>query len=207
MINVSLVLIYILTVTTIISTPGPVVMLVVNSTLKHNFFKGIATIAGTNLSSLILMTVAILIIYGFVSINYVFLNYLRIVGCLYLIYIALESLVHILKTKKNSTTDLQLKDENKKNGGFLKGFYVGLSNPKDIIFFASLFPQFILVSPNRWLGLSILSLLWLVLDWLILLAYVILLSKFVAGKFKEKLIFVSSLVLLGIGIMGLLIRN
>ena len=34
---------------------------------------------------------------------------------------------------------------NPKFGGFTKGFLVGISNPKDILFFSAFFPQFIQV--------------------------------------------------------------
>ncbi|ENW28767.1 hypothetical protein F924_01184 [Acinetobacter lwoffii ATCC 9957 = CIP 70.31] len=54
------------------------------------------------------------------------------------------------------------------HGGFRQGFLVGISNPKDIIFFAAFFPQFIGITPDLDLSLIILTLSWILLDFLTL---------------------------------------
>ena len=50
----------------------------------------------------------------------------------------------------------------------LKRLLVGISNPKDIIFFSAFFPQFVSISPHLDLSLTILTLTWIVLDFLTL---------------------------------------
>ena len=50
------------------------------------------------------------------------------------------------------------------DGGFKQGFLVGISNPKDIIFFAAFFRQFIQITPHLNISLGVLTLDWIVLD-------------------------------------------
>ena len=86
--------------------------------------------------------------------------------------------------------------------GFRRGFALAISNPKDIIFFASFLPQFMGVLPHVNQSLGLLTLLWIVLDFatLGLLAYVV---RSVAGPaLQRKLIGGASIVLLLIGVVG-----
>lgn len=57
------------------------------------------------------------------------------------------------------------------NGGFKKGFIVGIANPQDIIFFSAFFPQFINIHTNINVSFSILIAIWILLDFSILLMF------------------------------------
>jgi threonine/homoserine/homoserine lactone efflux protein len=114
-------------------------MLVASAGLKGGYCKALQTIFGTNFASLILITVSILVLKGFLDINEQWFNSIKILGCLYIAYLGFQILKEVLFSKAG-----ELSSQSKSlDGGFKQGFLVGISNPKDIIFFAAFFPQFV----------------------------------------------------------------
>ncbi|MFC5472762.1 LysE family translocator [Paraherbaspirillum soli] len=195
-------LLYVFSVVALISTPGPVVMLVMNASLQQGPVHGLKTILGTNAASLVLIAITALVINQVFAINAFLLTVLKALGCLYLIYIALDGLWHVYRTRSVGIEPVG-GEQRSKDAGFQKGFMVGISNPKDIIFFASFFPQFISISPNRHLSLSILTVVWIALDLAILSFYVFLMSQKKIKRYKTLIILLSSLCLLLVAMIGL----
>jgi len=82
-----------------------------------------------------------------------------------------------------------------------KGFFVGISNPKDIIFFASFFPPFMKklgAGPNK--SALLLTIVWCVLDYLILAAYGVLAGRLVPRKHERKVTLCCALSFLALGV-------
>lgn len=154
---------YAITVIIMIATPGPVMILVASTGLKHGYKAALKTIFGTNIASLVLITLSILILKGSLSINELVFTLIKALGSLYIAYLGYEILKEALTHNDNIDGHLKPAD-----GGFKKGFLVGISNPKDIIFFSSFFPQFINVHDNINVSLSILVVTWIILDFLTL---------------------------------------
>lgn len=137
--NIAEYLLYCIAVVIMIATPRPVMMLVASAGLKGGYRKAFQTIFGTNFASLILITVSILVLKGFLDINEQWFNGIKILGCLYIAYLGFQILKEVLFSKAG-----ELSSQSKSlDGGFKQGFLVGISNPKDIIFFAAFFPQFV----------------------------------------------------------------
>ena len=63
--NITEYLLYCVAVVIMIATPGPVMLLVASAGLKGGYKKALHTIFGTNLASLILITISILVLKGF----------------------------------------------------------------------------------------------------------------------------------------------
>ena len=78
----------------------------------------------------------------------------------------------------------------------MNGFLVGIANPKDIIFFVAFFPQFIAVTPSVGASLTLLTALWVLADFAILLAYIILLSGSVLQRARRTISILSAVLLL-----------
>ena len=151
-----------MTVIIMIATPGPVMMLVASAGLKGGYRKALQTIFGTNFASLILITVSILVLKGFLELSLNWFNAIKILGCLYIAYLGLQILKDVCFPKVDED---ELSSQAKVlDAGFKQGFLVGISNPKDIIFFASFFPQFVHITPHLDMSLGILTLSWVVLD-------------------------------------------
>lgn len=123
-------------------TPGPSMILALNHGIKYGAKRTIATALGNVTATLIqaLLTIAGL---GAVLVNSeTTFNIVKYLGAAYLIYIG-------LKTFFSSDYNLQLKpDDNKRSNKklrelYLEAFIVTAGNPKAIVFFTALFPQFI----------------------------------------------------------------
>lgn len=176
MIDISVLFAFIGAVILFLSTPGPVTVMVVNNGIRQGFLASLFTIIGTNLASLILILISFLVLYGVFAINEHFLNYLTLFGSIYLIYFA----GCILKDSFDST-DLILNTQNQSKQPLSKyikqGFLVGISNPKDILFFIAFFPLFFHISDNKGLTILILTSIWILLDYAILSLYGMIFSK------------------------------
>lgn len=195
--SISLFLAYIVSVMLLLLTPGPVIALVTGTAAVHGKSKALETAFGTNAASLVLIFFASLMVTGLVSIDN---SYLYILGALGSVYIGYTSATNLIHIKWNAGNNTSIK--NNKRGGFIHGFLTAISNPKDILFFASFFPQFIYITDNIKLSLTVLSITWFFLDLSILSVYILAVSRFTSSKYSNLLDVISSIFLLFIAIMG-----
>ena len=80
---------------------------------------------------------------------------------------------------------------------------MGISNPKDIIFFAAFFPQFVGITSNLNLSLSILTLSWIILDFLTLSLVYLSFKRLSGSKIYSKILGCCGLILVLIAIYGI----
>ena len=162
MINMAEYLLYCLAVVIMIATPGPVMMLVIGAGLKGGYRRAFQTIVGTNLASLLLIACSVLILKGIFNIQAFWLDLIKLLGCVYIAYLGVDIFkesIAIAGPKLEMASAV---------GGFRQGFLVGISNPKDILFFSAFFPQFIQVTNHFNDSLILLTASWIVLDFLTL---------------------------------------
>jgi len=197
--NFSLMLLYLFSVALLIVTPGPVVALAVNTSLKAGTGRAVLTVLGTNGASLVLALLAIMILAGSLSLNEHLLNLMSFIGCLFIGHLGVQGLKDALRTPVDDTVQQPLPSA---HSGFVKGFLVGISNPKDIIFFVSFFPQFIQITPSFGHSAVLLTVLWAVVDFTILVLYIHLANRMFSARHKAKVTFASSVMLLLVAIFG-----
>jgi len=142
-VNTALTATYALTVLLLIATPGPVVALIVNTAAASGSRKAMFTAVGTNWASLVLIGAAAWIILTSAAIDKTWLNIMSLLGCLFIGHIAVGTLREALQAPAAAAPN---EAPNEARGGLLQGFMVGISNPKDIIFFIAFFPQFIQIT-------------------------------------------------------------
>jgi len=99
----------------------------------------------------------------------------KYLGAAYLMYLG-------VKTWRNSSIDKNSTSASTAQADsvvsiFKQGFFTGVSNPKDLLFFAALFPAFLNAQQPLLIQLSILMLTWLVVDYLIKIVYVMVGKK------------------------------
>ncbi|AVH14765.1 LysE family translocator [Acinetobacter indicus] len=162
MINMAEYLLYCLAVVIMIATPGPVMMLVIGAGLKGGYRWAFQTIVGTNLASLLLIACSVLILKGIFNIQAFWLDLIKLLGCVYIAYLGVDIL------KESRAAAVPKLETTSAVGGFRQGFLVGISNPKDILFFSAFFPQFIQVTDHFNDSLILLTASWIVLDFLTL---------------------------------------
>lgn len=191
---------YIITVVVMIATPGPVMILVASAGLKGGYKAALKTIFGTNLASLVLIGISIFVLKGFLIIDdRIFLG-IKIIGCLYIGYLGYEILKEVFLKKEDSLEPLKPIE-----GGFKKGFLVGISNPKDIIFFSSFFPQFINIHNSVNISLVILVFFWILLDFSTLSIVYKAFNALSKSQIYSKILAFCGFLLFGIAAYGLYI--
>ena len=199
MVNVFELALYCTAVVIMIATPGPVMLLVASAGLKGGYKQALKTIFGTNLASLVLIVLSVLFLKGFLNIAEHWLNAIKILGCVYIAYLGCQILKEAI-AQETETSPVQLKVV---QGGFKQGFLVGISNPKDIIFFASFFPQFIGVTSDVDVSLVLLTILWIILDFSTLSLVYLGFNKLSQSALYNKLLGVCGAILVSIALYGI----
>ncbi len=171
---------YIVAIFLLIGTPGPIVALVINAASRHGFKYALVTVLGSNLASLTLLAAAALIISGVIVLDARILQWISLLGCGFIAWMALRG----LRAEWGGQSEVSQVSlvPGKHHSAFFNGFFLGVSNPKDIVFFVAFFPQFISVTTSFKLSLVILTLIWMVVDFLILLSYALLMR---GGFFQQ----------------------
>lgn len=161
---------YVSVITVLIFSPGPSALLCLNHGVKFGAAKSVPVILGGCVASMVLMTLSafglgVLLV---ASANAFLL--VKIVGAAYLVYLG----VGIWREGGKSislSTDNEDDKRSSKSQSFKTGFLVGISNPKDIIFFAALFPNFISLESPQSHQFLILALTWCLIDFTAMLVY------------------------------------
>lgn len=199
--QLSLVVLYGFSVLLLVATPGPVVALIVNTSLQSGPRRAVLTALGTNVASLLLALVAVLILGGSLRLAPSLLNWVSLLGCCFIGYLAVQGL-HALRAPSTSASPEEPRTR-RAGGDLLRGFAVGISNPKDILFFVSFFPRFIQVSPSFSTSVSVLIGLWVVIDFAVLAGYILLSRHALTLKYQRAVTWASSLVLLAVALSGI----
>ena len=187
-------------VVSLLVTPGPVTLLVLQTGIQAGMRAALATIAGTNLASLVLIGLAALLIQGLLVIHPAVFAVVRLLGCLYICKLA-WAMLQATPATAGSTAAANTAHQ----GGFRRGFALALSNPKDIVFFSSFLPQFSTVMPSVSHSLVVLTGVWIVLDFSVLCALTLAMRRLVTARMQRRLLQVSAVMLLLVGLGGLVL--
>ncbi len=170
---------YIATVIIFLISPGPSHLFMLSKSLSHGFKKSWATGAGDLTAHIWQICVASL---GLVSFIYTFQDFFIIIkwaGVLFLIYLGIKQFL-----KKNPTKELATVNTIKKRTLFGQGFIMSSSNPKAVVFFAALFPQFVNTSEPATIQFIILGATYIVIDGCFLIFYGYF-SKWCVTRFEK----------------------
>ena len=179
-------LLYFTAIIIVIAIPGPLSLLMVNSTLKQGIRKSSPVILGGSLASSILLIISASGLGAIVVSSELLFNIIRYAGAAYLLYLGVQ-LIRPNKTEDIAPTEKANQDTqpDKKTPLFHQAFLLGISNPKDILFFIALLPQFVDPHANLPVQLSVIVVSWFVADALCKLSYG-LAAKSVSGLFDDQ---------------------
>jgi threonine/homoserine/homoserine lactone efflux protein len=136
-------------------TPGPNMLMAINHGVNHGVLKTIYSGLGNLLGNLLMALVSILGLGAVLLASGFVFSLIKWIGIIYLIYVGLKL---ILEPVNKETTDDFIYEQSinkKKSRLFLDGFIIAIGNPKGILFFTSLFPQFINVKHGTLAGFII----------------------------------------------------
>jgi threonine/homoserine/homoserine lactone efflux protein len=163
----------------IIFSPGADTFLLLRSTVRGGIKDGVLTILGiytgvTVISVFLISGVGLVIARAPGA-----LFWLKIVGALYLLYLAFMSLksgiklVRLFNRDELAAIDIDAQLGKRKAGPFIMGFLTNVTNPKVLIFFLAFFPQFLGQTTNPALQLTMLCLVFVFASslWLVALMF------------------------------------
>lgn len=118
--------------------PGPAVMLTINNSIRRGLVKSLAGIFGIALAILLVAIISATSLGVLLASSALAFSVIKIFGAIYLVYLGIK-IIHNKEPIVVKSSD----GENSLAKCFMEGFLVSISNPKAIIFFMSIFPQFI----------------------------------------------------------------
>lgn len=165
---------YVLVIVTLIGVPGPSAVLCLTHGARHGGRRAIATVAGGVLAALTLMLLSVLGVGALLAASATLFTAIKLLGALYLLYLGISawrSSAPALSGVALDSGEIEVRPLRKLFG---HGFMVGVGNPKDLLFFGALFPQF--VDPHQAIvpQLLLLALTWVVADFSIMSSYALM---------------------------------
>jgi len=134
--------IYALAVLILSASPGPSILLCMTKSVTEGFRASLFSVFGALLALVMIMTLSFTGLGVIITSSEILFDVVKWAGAAYLVYLGYKAF-----TSSEHTYHLAKQDgELTKSSGlklFVSGFLVGASNPKAIVFFTALFPQFI----------------------------------------------------------------
>lgn len=156
---------YVGVIIALIIFPGPVALLCTSHGLRFGRRRASATVVGGTLASLALMVLSALGLGAILAASETAFHVLKLVGGAYLVILGLQAWRRAGDASPLDASISTPQPTGTSTGRlFRQGFLVGVSNPKDLLFFAALFPNFIDVGEPRLAQFAILAATWAVID-------------------------------------------
>jgi homoserine/homoserine lactone efflux protein len=148
-------------------TPGPGAFSSISSGLHHGVRLGVWNGIGMQASSVVYIVVVALGLGAILLASETLFSIVKWAGVAYLIYLG------IVTWRAQPVAFEDTGDDNPATARdlFVRGFLVNITNPKGIIFFAAIFPQFIDVARPQWPQYAILGATTLVVDTVVMAGY------------------------------------
>ncbi len=158
---------YVLTVLVLMSTPGPSHLLMLSNSASHGFGRSLATAAGDLTANFLQMLAAGLGLAAVLAAATGAFTLVKWLGVSYLVFLGLRM---ILRAGRDANGSARFGAASLRTL-WLQGFVTSAANPKAVVFFAALFPQFIDADQPFATQFAVLSLSYIAIDGLFLTAY------------------------------------
>ncbi|WP_088212700.1 LysE family translocator [Shewanella sp. Shew256] len=162
-------LLYLFAIVLIGVSPGPIAMLSMSHGIHFGKKRSIATGLGSVSAALVLMAASAAGLGAIISASEYGFSLLKWCGAAYLVFLGIKLLLTKQQGQKLEVTKTEGKGTAKQL--YKQAFLVGFSNPKDLLFFAALFPQFIDLTAPQMPQLTILALTWALVDFSFVMLY------------------------------------
>lgn len=155
----------------VILTPGPAAALCMTHASVNGSSRTLSTIAGLLLSSLALIGLSAAGLGAALAASGTLFTIIKLAGAAYLVYLGIQ-IWRSPPAQARQDPTLVANGSPRQAGQLLRtGFLVGISNPKDLLFFGALFPQFMTPQADAWRQLMVLTVTWLAIAGSIMFCY------------------------------------
>ena len=124
----------------LIVVPGPSVLFTVGRALALGRMAGVATVAGNTLGVYVQVMAVAFGIGALVERSVIVFTVIKLGGAAYLIFLGVQAIRHRRRLAEALATRMESKSVARV---MADGFVVGIGNPKAIVFFAAVLPQFV----------------------------------------------------------------
>jgi len=173
--NIENILLYSVVAFFYITSPGPAIILAIYNGLKTNMKVVFISSSANILGLFILSSASILGLGTLLKTSALLFMIVKFIGAFYLIYLGIKFI------KNSSVLDISDIDENinlKSNKSyFIQAFTLAITNPKPILFFTAIFPQFLDTSIDIFPQFAIMTLIFLIISFSSLCTYGFLAKK------------------------------
>ncbi|MGZ5597109.1 MAG: LysE family transporter [Usitatibacter sp.] len=154
-------------------SPGPGVFSSISSGLHHGFRLGLWNGVGMQVANMLMVVVVALGLGTILLASETLFTAVKWLGVAYLLYLGIVTWRAAPKTFEEDKDD----DARTPREVFMRGFWVNATNPKGIIFFAAILPQFIDVARPQLTQYAILAATTFAVDLVIMMGYTALAAK------------------------------
>jgi homoserine/homoserine lactone efflux protein len=160
------------------ATPGPAVILTAGQAVARGFGAGMGVITGTQLGNLVYFVVSAAGLGAILATSETAFTIIKYAGAAYLMYLGARTIWHARRANEPSAeTKVPLWSH-----PFMQGFLNQLANPKSILFWGAMFPQFVNYRADNLLTqFAILAVTCVVADAIVLSGYAAVAAR--GGKF------------------------
>ncbi len=164
-------LLYLSVVLAVIVTPGPSAALCLTHGARHGVWRATATVLGGMVASLTLMTLSALGLGAAIAASTTLFLAIKFAGAAYLVWLGMAMWRAPADPAPARDTPVPATPQASWARLWRQGLLVGIGNPKDLLFFGALFPQFL--DPARPMApqFALLAATWLAVDGLAMTSY------------------------------------
>ncbi len=134
---------FVLACVVLIVIPGPNVALIVANSVAHGARFGLLTVAGTSSAVVVHLTLTVLGASAVLALLAASFDWLRWLGVAYLVWLGIAAwrapAIDLAQVRPQARSARRI---------FARGFLVGLTNPKTLLFYGAFLPQFIVPGPT-----------------------------------------------------------
>lgn len=163
-------LLYVTTIFVVILIPGPLSLFMVSNSLTYGIKKTAPAFIGGALASSLYLIASATGLGALLIASEGLFTILKTIGAIYLIYLGVTTWIRAKNAKGLNINVSEHRTVNKKSM-FSKAFFLGASNPKDLLFFIAFLPQFISTQSPLISQLLIIVTTWVVVDLVCKLIY------------------------------------
>lgn len=149
--DTALFLAFIATVVLLVAVPGPNVAVIVATSFAQGRRYGLITVAGTSSAMVVQLSLTVMGTLTVLTALAEVFELLRWFGVAYLVYLGVRLWAEDVQPPMATTKPMSAPEV------YLRGFLVSLANPKTLLFYAALLPQFISSAADPKMQLLILS--------------------------------------------------